>query len=294
MSRPYAQVLKRYGEQKADEAGREPAETMPERHEEESSATALLLTDSLESAGRSDDSSESESVALELGTTGEVARQPGRELGVDMAPFAQPESLIAARGPAQAQVTRSGLLDTLRMISPRREAPCVVLAGATGVESVRQLTRGLLRQARATGVAVLLAEADSGAAGPSLCVVDNSSDEAVPQFESGSTIEWDDSGKSSLARSRRLDSWLDEASASHDLVVIEGPSLDRTLEAALLGSRCDGLVIVAEVERTHRDKLSISAERVIASGCVVHGLVLDGTRRWLPRWLDRILEEMVS
>ena len=202
-------------------------------------------------------------------------------------------SLLVPRGPNQAQLTRSGLLDVLRTVAPKHSCPCVVIVGVSGVESLSNLMLGLARQAGANGLGFMHVQATSGPQGRSLNILENTSDSDDDRYAIGTLEHWNQTISGGATRGCELDQWLEEASLHHDLILVEGPSLDQSLEAAFLGSQCDGVLLAAEVDRTHRAALSLAAERAAASGCRVLGVVLTETKRWLPRWLDRLLDEMM-
>ncbi len=74
-----------------------------------------------------------------------------------------------------------------------------------------------------------------------------------------------------------------------ELVIITGPSLATSLDAALLAGVCDGLVIVAESGVTASDALKVAAERARIAGCRILGVVMRTTRRRLPDWISRLM-----
>jgi Mrp family chromosome partitioning ATPase len=54
----------------------------------------------------------------------------------------------------------------------------------------------------------------------------------------------------------------------------------------MIARRADGLVLVSRAGKTHSKDIERAARAV--SGVEVRGLVLNRTRRWLPRWLSGI------
>jgi Mrp family chromosome partitioning ATPase len=86
-----------------------------------------------------------------------------------------------------------------------------------------------------------------------------------------------------------LNDWAERIAPANDLVVITGPPLANSIDAALLACACDGLVIVAESEITDRKALHIAAERARIAGCRTLGVVMHGTKDHLPKWIRRIV-----
>jgi Mrp family chromosome partitioning ATPase len=87
----------------------------------------------------------------------------------------------------------------------------------------------------------------------------------------------------------QLHAWVGRAAPGVDLVVLIGPPLAASIDAALLASACDGLVIVAESEKTERAALQTAAERARATGCRTLGVVMHGTKEQLPGWMRRLM-----
>jgi hypothetical protein len=84
--------------------------------------------------------------------------------------------------------------------------------------------------------------------------------------------------------------WLEDAISGHDLLIVEAPPLSASVDAALLGRACSGLVLVAEALATARQDLGQAAETARLADCPLLGLVLTGSRDWLPGWLSRIMD----
>jgi Mrp family chromosome partitioning ATPase len=59
----------------------------------------------------------------------------------------------------------------------------------------------------------------------------------------------------------------------------------------LLARACDGLVIVAQSEVTHREALQLAAERARVVGCRTLGVVMHATKAPIPRWMRRVFVE---
>lgn len=194
----------------------------------------------------------------------------------------------------EGQLTRSGLLDRLRALSVSQRNPIVVVAAASGLESVRPLTFALVQQAFRRSLDVTVAEMamENGARVLRECLKSSEDSELMPKPVKIGPLDFNAADPRRDTASVTLDVWLAQASTQHDLLLIEGPPLSTSVDAALLARRCDGLILVAESERTPREVLRGASERAQAAGCNVVGLVLSGTKEWLPRWLSRLVREV--
>jgi hypothetical protein len=74
-----------------------------------------------------------------------------------------------------------------------------------------------------------------------------------------------------------------------DLVLIEGPPLLDSIDAALVARACDGLILVAERGVTERSAVRDAASRARISGCALLGVVVTGARLSMPGWVRRLL-----
>ncbi|MEM1245380.1 MAG: hypothetical protein AAGK22_03350 [Acidobacteriota bacterium] len=194
----------------------------------------------------------------------------------------------------EGQLTRSGLLDRLRALSVTQRNPIVVVAAASGLESVRPLSYALVQQAFRRSLDVTVAEmameGGSRVLRETLKSIEDS--ELMPKPVKIGPLDFNAADPRRDTASVTLDVWLAQASTRHDLLLIEGPPLSTSVDAALLARRCDGLILVAESERTPREVLRAASERAQAAGCNVVGVVLSGSKDWLPRWVNRILREL--
>lgn len=168
------------------------------------------------------------------------------------------------------------LLDSLRAVDTRYSAPGVVLASTSSRRSVRAVIDGLANQARITGVRLAVAELVFSDAERVLRTRDDSS----TSLPTTSSLELTGSGSDQI-----LQDWFERATAGVDLLVIEGPPLGRSVDAALMARAGDGLVIVAEPQATSMEEFETAIERAKASGCFVLGMVLNRHTHWLPRFL---------
>lgn len=177
---------------------------------------------------------------------------------------------------ADANSSYGRLLDSLRAVDTGFPAPGVVLASASTRRSVRAVIDGLAHQARSMGVRLAVAELVFAESERVLRSRDDSST-TLPTTES---LELTGSGSDQI-----LQDWFERATAGVDLLVIEGPPLARSVDAALMARAGDGLVIVAEPQSTLLEEFETAIERAKASGCLVLGMVLNRHTHWLPRFL---------
>ncbi len=180
---------------------------------------------------------------------------------------------------AQADASYGSLLDSLRATDTRYSSPGVVLASTSSRRSARTVIDGLANQARAMGVRLAVAElvfADSER-------VLRTRDDSSTSLPTTSSLELTGSGSDQI-----LQDWFDRATAGVDLLVIEGPPLGRSVDAALLARGGDGLVIIAEPQATSVEEFETAIERAKASGSFVLGMVLNRHTHWLPRFLRGI------
>jgi hypothetical protein len=177
---------------------------------------------------------------------------------------------------AAADSSFGRLLDSLRSTDTRYSAPGIVLASTSSRRSVRAVIDGLTAQAHTMGVRLAVAElvfADSER-------VLRSREDSSTSLPTTSSLELTGSGSDQV-----LQDWFERATAGVDLLIIEGPPLARSVDAALMARAGDGLVIVAEPQATLLEEFETAIERAKASGCFVLGLVLHRHTHWLPRFL---------
>ena len=177
---------------------------------------------------------------------------------------------------AESLLAYGQLLDSLRATDTHYSAPGVVLASAGGHASVRQVVDGLVQQARAIGVRVALAEMMLDGEERIL----RSRDDADDGLPTATNLELTGSGTDQILRD-----WFERATAGHDLLIVEGPPLTQSVDAALLARSGDGLAIILEPRHTSRAEFDTAIERTRASGCFVLGLVMSRHQHWLPRFL---------
>lgn len=176
---------------------------------------------------------------------------------------------------AESLLAHGQLLDSLRAADTRYSSPGVVLTSAGGHASVRQVVDGLVRQARTMGVRIALAELVIE--GEERVLRSRDDDASLP---TATHLELTGAGSDQVLRD-----WFERATAGHDLLIVEGPPLTQSVDAALLARSGDGLSIVLEPRLTTREEFETAIERTRASGCFVLGLVMSHHRHWLPRFL---------
>ncbi len=187
-----------------------------------------------------------------------------------------PEDGFFSDRQAAADSSYGRLLDSLRSADTRYSAPGIVLASTSSRRSVRAVIDGLTAQAHTMGVRLAVAElvfADSER-------VLRSREDSSTSLPTTSSLELTGSGSDQI-----LQDWFERATAGVDLLIIEGPPLARSVDAALMARAGDGLVIVAEPLATLVEEFETTIERAKASGCFVLGLVLHRHTHWLPRFL---------
>jgi len=178
----------------------------------------------------------------------------------------------------------AALFDNLRALANGHPTRNLVFAGASAAESVHTVTSGLVAQIERRGLPVLVAELTESAGRSML---------------TRRTGEWDVA--SGTADRLTLDlhgstwaaefaDWLSVATRRAAAVVIEGLPLERSIDSALLARACDGLVIVAQPEVTHREALQVAAERARVVGCRTLGVVMHATPNPMPRWIRRFVD----
>jgi hypothetical protein len=169
------------------------------------------------------------------------------------------------------------LLDNIRLISNGRTSRMVVFCGASKAEAVEQLANSLTIHAERSGMRTILAKLHRSATGTTVVPTTGSANDVL-------TVNLD-AGTSPDA----LIGWSQRIAPGSDLIVITGPPLASSIDAAILACASDGLVIVAESEVTERAALQVAAERARIAGCNTLGVVMHGTKNRVPGWLRRLV-----
>ena len=182
---------------------------------------------------------------------------------------------------AESQRGIATLLDKIRALGGGQATRTLVFAGAAASDSVHAVSDGLARHAEHYGMHVLVAELIVREGGHRLVAVgavqqDDERTRAIDLHGAGTPAE--------------LNAWIDRVAGTRDLVILEGPPLAESIDAALLACACDGLVIVADAEVTPRAALQAAAERAQIAGCRTLGVVMNGTKDRVPSWVRRLME----
>lgn len=81
--------------------------------------------------------------------------------------------------------------------------------------------------------------------------------------------------------------WERRMRESFDYILIDTPPLNRTADGVLLGKHADGVILVAQAERTDRALLAATREQMEKAQCRVLGVVLTHTKDYVPHFLRR-------
>jgi hypothetical protein len=169
------------------------------------------------------------------------------------------------------------LLESIRLIANGRARRVVVFCGASTAEAVTTLAQDLAEHADRSGLTPFVGALFRSASGTIIAAANDAAASAqAVDLDAGLTVE-------------TFGAWIDRVAPRSDLVVMTGPPLATSIDAALLACACDGLVIVAESEVTERAALQVAAERARIAGCKTLGVVMHGTKDRLPGWIRRFV-----
>jgi Mrp family chromosome partitioning ATPase len=200
----------------------------------------------------------------------------------------------AASEPSRSSLVT--LLDSVRATARSSSCARVVFASPEATDTVGTIVSGLALLGRQRGLKILVGQfsesdrgltlrGNGGGEGSSAIApggVASNSAEAIPQ------------DVAEAVSTEHLRSWLQQVSSEYDLMLFQAPHLGDSIEAALLGKECAGLVLVVEPLSTSRRALRDAVARARSSNCTVLGLVIHGGKPWLPRWLRRFLPDQAS
>jgi len=178
----------------------------------------------------------------------------------------------------------AALFDNLRALANGQPTRNLVFAPASAAESVRAVTAGLVGQLERRGLHALVAELTESA-GRSLLTRRSGEWDAAAGI--ADRLAFDLHGPTWATE---FADWLAVATRRAAAVVIEGLPLAHSIDSAVLARACDGLVIVAQPEVTHREALQVAAERARLVGCRTLGVVMHAARDPLPRWIRRLVD----
>jgi hypothetical protein len=210
---------------------------------------------------------------------GEAPRVPAAEPSVGRAPQGVP-----AAPPRSVPLVSSGyatLYDNLRATANGHATRTVVFAGASATDPVRSVTEGLASHLQGLALRVVVMELHAFGGRPILRARPEACNTPPPTLES---TPFD---LRSHAGTAEVEQWLRQRTGDADIVLIEGTALAASIDSALLGCACDGLLLVARPGATPRDALVVAAERTRAVGCRTLGIVLYGADHGLPAWTRR-------
>ncbi len=188
------------------------------------------------------------------------------------------------------QVAHAGLLDGLRALETNLDVPTVVIAGVATAESARPVIAGLIIQAHLSGLHLALGKLVPGKGFRMLRKRISRADPGEDTRAPGA------SGPEDLALqivgapdSNTLRKWYKRAAEGADLLLVEAPPMLKSVDAALLGRACDGVILVAQPMLTRQEDFELAVEKARAAGSPPIGLVMDQHRDWLPRVIRKIL-----
>jgi hypothetical protein len=171
-------------------------------------------------------------------------------------------------------------LDKIRTLAGEHPTRTVVFCGASTAEAVANLADALATHATRTGLNAFVGTLVRTTTGTFITAAPGGATSEAQQL----SVDLD--GGAPIMGLRH---WVEQIAPTTDLAVITGPPLATSLDAALLACACDGLVIVAESEKTERAALQIAAERARIAGCHTLGVVMHGAKDRVPGWIRRLV-----
>ncbi len=94
-----------------------------------------------------------------------------------------------------------------------------------------------------------------------------------------------------LLNSKRMDDVIKELHEVADVIVIDTPPVLTVADAAILASKVDGCVLVAQLGKTRQNLLTEASERLQASGATVFGIVLNRTNSGRNKYYEYYNEQ---
>ena len=200
-----------------------------------------------------------------------------------------PEPLVT-QGTDRHAAAYGQLYDQIRLSAAAREKRTFLFAPVSGPEPVSDVTAGLAAYIEHLGYQVVRAELAVWDGRPVLRRRREASLESLSvlglAFE-GDLMRVD---LSSATAQAELAEWIEAATRTADVLLIEGRPLGESIDAALVARACDGLILVVQPGVTERSALQTAADRARAAGCRTLGVVLHGSTHVLPDWMRRIVE----
>lgn len=90
-----------------------------------------------------------------------------------------------------------------------------------------------------------------------------------------------------LIRSKKFDALMKTLHSVYQTIIIDAPPLLTSPDAAAIANQAESLVLVARAGHTHMQDAAKALKA--ANEVPIRGIVLNGTRVWLPGWLCRLL-----
>jgi hypothetical protein len=179
------------------------------------------------------------------------------------------------------------VFNNIAALSMGQRPMTLAFAAASATPAVEALTASLSACAEAKGEGVIVGE---------LCDVRGERVLVCRQSPGGTGLS-DDADRAPLpldlhggASRETLLAWRDRVGPGADLIFIIGPPLADSVDSALLASLCDGLVIVAVHEETHRAALALASERARLTRRPALAVVVNNSRDKPPSWFRRIVD----
>ena len=215
-----------------------------------------------------------------------ISRPHGYDLLGELHEDLDPSDLPSAK----QQVAHAGLLESLRALDTTLDVPTVVIAGVSTAESARPLIAGLIIQAHLNGLHLALGKLVPGKGFRMLrkriSRAEPGEDTRAPGASGPEDLALQIVGAPDMATLRN---WYVRAAEGADLLLVEAPPMIKSVDAALLGRACDGMILVAQPMTTRQEDFEVAVEKARAAGSPPIGLVMDQHRDWLPRVIRKIL-----
>jgi hypothetical protein len=169
-------------------------------------------------------------------------------------------------------------------IQSRRPA-ALVFAGASSTPSVDSVVSGLGEFVERKGETVLVVRLrESGGSATLSCMYPPDAGRTLAKSEVTLRLDL----RAPAAR-EVVAQWREQVLPGAGLTFFLGPPLRDSLDSALLASLCDGLIMVAVNDETHRGALTAAAGRLRLVNAPTLGVVVNDGREANPAWLRRIL-----
>ncbi len=98
-----------------------------------------------------------------------------------------------------------------------------------------------------------------------------------------------ESSQSTRLHSPRLGEVLQHLRQRHDLIVIDSPPVDQSLDGVAISPHADGVVLVVEAEKTRSSAVRKLQERIVKSGGHILGIVLNKRKYYIPSYIYKYL-----